>query len=175
MRMTSKELLNISIKDFNKMSAKELAKAINTLQSVANKRIKRFQEADVKSPALSKYLDRSTRYDGDATNINRLRSEFMSVKNFLESPTGSLRGYKKIKRQVTNTLLEHGVDIRNVSYDDFFELYEKLKDYDRYYSSKDFRYNTFEVLSEMMVDGQVVDFNELLNNLQQKYENSQGW
>ena len=174
--MTSKELLNISIKDFNKMSAKELSKAVNTLRSVANKRIKRFQEAGVKSPALTKFLERLNIYDGrEKTNINRLRSEFMSVKNFLESPTGSLRGYKKIKSQVTNTLLEHSVDISNVSYDDFFELYEKLKDYDRYYSSKDFRYNTFEVLSEMMVDGQVVDFNELLNNLQKKYENSQGW
>ena len=174
--MSSKELLNISIKDFNKMSAKELAKAVNTLKSTANKRIKRFKEAGVKSPALTKFLDRSNIYDSkDTTNINRLRSEFMSVKNFLESPTGSLRGYKKIKKQVTNTLLEHGVDIRNVSYDDFFELYEKLKDYDRYYSSKDFRYNTFDVLSEMMVDGQVVDFNELLNNLQQRYENTEGW
>lgn len=169
--MTSKELLNISIRDFNKMSAKELSKAVKTLQSVANKRIKRFTQACVKSPALSKFLDRSTRNDGIySTDINRLRSEFMSVKNFLEADTGSLRGYNKIKRQVTNTLLEHDIDIRDISYDDFFELYEKLKDYDRYYSSKDFRYNTFDVLSEMMVGGQVVDFNDLLANLQQRYE-----
>lgn len=174
--MTSKDLLNISIKEFNKMSTKELSKAVSTLQGVANKRVKRFHEAGVTSPALSKYEYRVHIADlRKETDINRIRSEFMSVKTFLESPTGSLRGYKKIKKDITNTLLEHGVDIRNVSYDDFFELYEKLKDYDRYYSSKDFRYNTFEVLSEMMVGCQVIDFNELMKNLQQRYENIQGW
>lgn len=96
--MTTSELLNLSSVEISKLKKPQLRKIVQTLASTSNKRLKRLQQKGISTPA-SRYVDKSGKFSTKGKNINQLRAEYIRAKNFLQSKTSTLKGYKRFSLQ----------------------------------------------------------------------------
>ena len=93
------ELINLDIGDISKLNRAELAKVVSQLGSAANKRVKRFEQKGIETPA-TKGLQRSGgNISVKGKNINQLRSEYVRAKTFLSAKTSTSKGFKTVKKQ----------------------------------------------------------------------------
>ena len=125
--MNIKDILEYDWDDIRKMKRSELGKAVTQLSSAANKRIKRFREAGVTSPAVSEERMFLERFSGKGKNLNQLRSEYVRLKEFLQSETSTLRGWNKVVKETTETLQGMGVNIPKEDVPGVMKLYGRLK------------------------------------------------
>ena len=145
--MTIKEIMNLSTDQFNKLTKSELRKATNQLVSAANKRIRRFEQADQKSPALSHVMEHGGRFSTRGKSFNQVRSEYARARRFLESETGNIRGARRVETRVISGLHNAGVDISPDQYNQFWSAYEKLKELNPEVADKRFKYMAMKELS----------------------------
>lgn len=96
-KKSTKDLLNINSDDLNKYSKSELSKIVSTLSSTANKRLKRFSDKGIETPATLSVSKSGGKFGSRGKTLNQLRSEFMRVKNFLGLKTSTVKGYQKVK------------------------------------------------------------------------------
>ena len=91
-RKTSSEIRSQSWKDIQQLSKKELKEQINTLNAVANKRIKRLQDKDLMSPAVQEIeqfrLKQSDTKQG-------LQKQLSQLTNFLDMKTSTIKGARE--------------------------------------------------------------------------------
>ena len=124
--MNIKEILDYDWSDIRKLSRSELAKVTSTLSSAANKRLKRFEQADETSPAYSQAM-KTGKFSVAGKNVNQLRAEFNRAKQFLESRTSTIRQWKVVQKETVNTLSSMGVNIPKEDVKEVMKLYGKLK------------------------------------------------
>lgn len=102
-KKTMGEIKAQSWKDIQQLSKRELKEQINTLNAVANKRIKRLQDRDLLSPAtreLEKFsLQKSYTKQG-------LQKQLSQLTNFLDMKTSTITGAKEYTK-FTNKLAEN--------------------------------------------------------------------
>ena len=169
--MTTKELLNLSSAEIAKLKKPQLRKVVQTLSSTANKRLKRLHQKDFSTPA-SRYAMKSGKFSTKGKNINQLRAEYVRAKNFLQSKTSTLRGYKQFKKEVQKNLSEKGINISNENLESIFNIYEKLKDINPSVAEKNLKYITLQEINEELQYGQTDEeiLNRINDNLSQIYE-----
>lgn len=169
--MTTSELLNLSSVEISKLKKPQLRKIVQILASTANKRLKRLHEKVISTPA-SRYANKSGKFSTKGKNINQLRAEYIRAKNFLQSKTSTLKGYKKFKKEVQKNLSEKGINISSDNLDQIFNIYEKLKDINPSVAEKNLKYITLQEINEELKDGQTEDeiLNRINDNLSQMYE-----
>ena len=109
------------------MKRSELAKVTSQLASAANKRLKRFKEKGVTSPAVSEERMFLERFSVKGKNLNQLRSEYVRVKEFLQSETSTLRGWNRVVQETTSTLHDMGVNIPKEHVPGVMKVYGRLK------------------------------------------------
>ena len=127
--MTTEEILNLNPYQIARLSEKELRKAINQLNSVANKRLARIERRHLElvSPAYQSVLV----YRGGRFRISEpgatkgvLRIDLGDVKRFLENKTSRIPGVKSNLnrlKEITGLKTEEEIN-------EFFKLYEKFKE-----------------------------------------------
>ncbi len=105
--MTTKDLLNLDPDAINRMSRKELAKVVSQMAATANKRLQRLSETDIGqlSPAYTRTQSRAYttakggRFGTKGKTLNQLRNEYKAAKSFLESKTGSVKGWEATREK----------------------------------------------------------------------------
>ena len=169
--MTTSELLNLSSVEISKLKKPQLRKIVQTLVSTSNKRLKRLQQKGISTPA-SRYANKSGKFSTKGKNINQLRAEYIRAKNFLQSKTSTLKGYKQFKKEVQKSLAEKGINISSDNLEPIFNIYEKLKDINPSVAEKNLKYATLQEISEELKDGQTEDeiLSRINDNLSQIYE-----
>lgn len=114
--------------DVQKMTRRELAKAVSALSSAANKRLQRLEsiEAGMLSPAYQSQMKTGvTRFTAKDKNINQLRNEFKNVTGFLNLKTSTVSGFSKY---VKNIEKHTGYGFSNAEeLSDFLTLFGKLR------------------------------------------------
>ena len=99
-KKTSSEIRSQSWKEIQQLSKRELKEQINTLNAVANKRIKRLQDRDLMSPAVKEIeqfrLKQSETKQG-------LQKQLSQLTNFLDMKTSTITGAKEYTK-FTDTL-----------------------------------------------------------------------
>ena len=167
--MTTSELLNLSSVEISKLKKPQLRKIVQTLASTSNKRLKRLQQKGISTPA-SRYVNKSGKFSTKGKNINQLRAEYIRAKNFLQSKTSTLKGYKQFKKEVQKNLSEKGISSDNL--EPIFNIYEKLKDINPSVAEKNLKYVTLQEISEELKDGQTEYeiLSRINDNLSQMYE-----
>lgn len=172
--MTTKEILNLSSAEISKLKKPQLRKAVQILSSAANKRLKRLEQKGVSTPA-TRYANKTGRFSTKGKNINQLRAEFIRVKNFMESKTSTLTGYKKFKKEVQNKLINKGIKISSENIDNVFKIYEKIKDMDSSVAERSLKYTVLQEINEMIIDKQDEQtiLEKIANNLNALYEQEQ--
>ena len=116
--MTTSELLNLSSVEISKLKKPQLRKIVQTLASTSNKRLKRLQQKGISTPA-SRYVNKSGKFSTKGKNINQLRAEYIRAKNFLQSKTSTLKGYKQFKKEVQMIYEPAGYPVCFTDYHDF--------------------------------------------------------
>lgn len=149
--MGIKDILSMGLNEFNKLKESQLRSLTNKLVSAANKRVRRFEAAGEKSPALSK-VEREGIFSTRNKSFNELRQEFARTRRFLQSETGNLRGARRVQNQVINNLNRSGVSITRDQYNAFFDAYEKLKQQNPEVAERRFKYMAMKEISDRIND-----------------------
>ena len=149
--MGIKDILSMGLNEFNKLKESQLRSLTNKLVSAANKRVRRFEAAGEKSPALSK-VEQEGIFSTRNKSFNELRQEFARTRRFLQSETGNLRGARRVQNQVINNLNRSGVNITRDQYNAFFDAYEKLKQQNPEVAERRFKYMAMKEISDRIND-----------------------
>ena len=90
--------------------------------------------------------------------------------------TSTVHGAQAVRREVIQKLRkEHNIKITNKQYNDFFKVYERLKEVDSTVSNKLMKYNVFEEISNVLDGASVEDaVDEMRNRLTEIYQQSVG-
>ena len=176
--MTIKDILSIGLNEFNKLKESQLRSLTGKLVSAANKRVRRFEAAGEKSPALSQ-VEQEGMFSTRNKSFNEVRQEFARARRFLTSETGNIRGARRVRNRVIENLRRTGVDISQDQYNIFFEAYEKLKQRDPAVAEKRFKYLAMREISNRIDDemdpAEVVealsrDFNSIYESAEEEEE-----
>lgn len=176
-KMSLKSLTDLSERELSSLSHNELSKVVSRLSQVANKRITRLSKSDVFSSAYEGFRGRG---EGRFTAKNKtdfdLKKEFLRVKDFLNMETSTVHGAQSVRREVIQKLKkEHNIKITNKKYNDFFKVYERLKEVDSTVSNKLMKYNVFEEISNVLDDSNIDEtVDEMRNRLTEIYQKSVG-
>ena len=168
--MTTKQILNMGISDFNRMDRRELSKAVSTLASTANKRIASLRKSGVASSAYNKAMS-GGRFGAKGKNVQQLRGEFVRVRSFLTAETSTVKGAKGVMANTIRSLRDRGVQIDADNYNKFFDAYERLKRIDPSVSNKALRYKVFDEIANT-IDGVDTDtvVQTIMDKLSEIYE-----
>lgn len=124
------DILNMDIRDFNKLGLSDLRKVVGRLVSAVNKRVRRFMKSGISTPATRSLEKSGGMLSTKDKDLNQLRTEFARGRNFLEMETSSRKGYEDVQKKTIQTLQERGVDLTTDELDDVLEVYGRLKDID---------------------------------------------
>lgn len=115
--MTTEQILQLNIRDLEKLSEKELRVAVSTLRSTSRKRYERVVESELYSPsveALRKSATQEIFTPLRGMDITQLRNEFKRYRGFLKSPTSTVKGARKSNKKLRETTAEvTGVDFED--------------------------------------------------------------
>ena len=112
---------------------KENRKKISRLVSLANKRLKRLENAGLNdSPAYQKWVEAGAeKFSVKGKDHNELQRELSRLKNFIESETSTVRGVNNVLKQMAQNT---GIEYSNMqelkdNAKTFFELSSKVEQY----------------------------------------------
>ena len=112
---------------------KENRKKISRLVSLANKRLKRLENAGLNdSPAYQKWVESGAeKFSVKGKDHNELQRELSRLKNFIESETSTVRGVNNVLKQMAQNT---GIEYSNMqelkdNAKTFFELFSKVEQY----------------------------------------------
>lgn len=124
------DILNMDIRDFNKLGLSDLRKVVGRLVSAVNKRIRRFMNAGVSTPATRALEKSGGMLSTKGKDLNQLRTEYARGRDFLNMETSSHKGFEEVQKKTVETLKDRGVDVTTDELDDIFEVYGRLKEID---------------------------------------------
>ena len=174
---TTKELLNIDIKDFNALSRSDLSKLVLRLGSTANKRLNSFMKIDVETPATYQMNESGGLVTTKGKSLNQLRAEYVRTKNFLMAETSTRKGFNYFKKTTMDRL--EMADINNISdkqFNKMWKAFEIIKKESPATYDKLYKYEIIEdIAKNVMKDGRVSAKNiakKVTKRLTQIYEDA---
>jgi len=99
--MNLNQMMNLSQREIERMSRRELAKVISGMRSVARKRIERLEKAETYSPAYTNIIASGGIPTVKGMDVVALRNEYKRYKHFLSLKTSTVKGakqYEKVNR-----------------------------------------------------------------------------
>lgn len=124
--MRINDILNLTPKDINSMSAKELRKIVSTMRRTSSQRLKRLEKVGLKR---KNQVKRTTNLK--KLNVNQLRAEWKHEYNFLSSKTSTVRGSKEELKNLANKLslnFEESAKEISEQIKNIFNLYDEVKE-----------------------------------------------
>lgn len=121
------DILDLDWDTVGRMKEKELSKIVSTMASAANKRLRRFEQANDVSPAVRYAEKGGGKFSVAGKNLNELRHEFSRVKTFLEEKTSTLRQWNKTVRETQRTLADMDVHIPREDLREVMKIYGSIK------------------------------------------------
>ena len=128
--MTIKDLLDMDIRKLNKLTRAELSKIVTQLGSAANKRYKRLNSKNMKTPAIKALKKSGGKISVRGKNINQLRSEYIRATNFLRAKTSTISGAKKVVKMFEKRI---GGKLTVDQVKTFWNVYNRIAEYDPYF------------------------------------------
>ena len=115
----------------NKLSTKNLKSITSRLVSSANKRLKRIEKANLTELNVPyKKVMESGKFSVKGKNRNQVLQEYARVKEYLESKTSSLSGYKSYRQKVKDRL---GVpEMSDEEELEFWDMYNYINEHSKY-------------------------------------------
>lgn len=128
------EVRDYTLSKVMSMSRKELAKATSTLAQAGNKRLKRFKEKNITTPATEYIKKHGGRFSTKGKDLEQLREEFQRAKDFLSKETSTIKGFRNWENKIADTLKTNaGIDYNALTERQkrkFWKAYSKLEELD---------------------------------------------
>lgn len=160
------------------MSRKDLAKATSTLAQAGNKRLKRFQEKNITTPATEYIKKHGGRFSTKGKDLEQLREEFQRAKDFLDKETSTIKGFRSWENKIADTLKTNaGIDYNALTERQkrkFWKAYSKLEELDaaNVYGAK-YRTSINEIYTAVKGGLRYKDIDDFVSNMNKKiYEES---
>ena len=150
--MSVQDILNMDIDTFNKLNTSDLRKVVGRLVSAGNKRLRSFERAGERSPATRHVAKSGGSFSTKGKDLNALRSEYTRAKNFMQAKTGTLKGWKQVKKETIASLKKHGVEMTESQFDDVWTAYEDLKELSPEVSNRGLKYSVLKDVADMVTD-----------------------
>ena len=162
-RLTAKQVLAWTPAQFRAADERTLRRAVQALADAGNKRLKDFERKGEKGPAYSYIMNPGRdsrvgsrrglgRFSTKGKDFHELQSEFVRARNFMQSETGTVAGWRKTKKSIIKALQKSGVSINSENFDDVWEAYQDLKDLDPSVSERDLKYKTLDAIAVELTD-----------------------
>lgn len=150
--MSVQYILNMDINTFNKLNTSDLRKVVGRLVSAGNKRLRSFERAGESSPATRHVSKSGGMFSTKGKDLNALRAEYARAKNFLQSKTGTRKGWKQVKKETIAGLKKHGVEMTDSQFNDFWKSYEDLKELSPEVANRGLKYSVLKDVADMVTD-----------------------
>lgn len=131
--MTTQQILNLTQRELERMTEKELRQAVSVLRSTSRKRYERLVEADVYSQSAIA-LHRSSGSGGVFPTVKNmdtitLLNEQKRYKQFLTSKTSTVKGARKTQNKTKNLIedLSGGKEFTDEEITEIFLMADELK------------------------------------------------
>lgn len=131
--MTTMDIALMGQRELQKLTEKELKRAVSTLRSSSRKRYERLIDSEIYSESVEALRKSSIGYDSVLPTIKgmdktQLYNEFKRYKNFLLSKTSTVRGAKKSQKAKQKVIKEiTGVDLDSDDMRKFYSIYDEAK------------------------------------------------
>lgn len=174
---TVEDILNIPLKDLNKMTESQLRTVVGRLVSAGNKRMRRFLAKKGKLPYRVEgyYSYDKMKFSTVGKDRQELMEEFKRAKAFMKSETTSLKGTKKVEKKVKQSLKKYGVNLSDLSpedYERFWAVYKVLRE--RHPDIKyvrGYKYQVFDTIKSVLPGDSTIDLNEIINRMESELQN----
>lgn len=125
--LSIEDILKMDYDKILKMNEKDLKRVTSRLVSSANKRLVRLEKSEIgkNSPQYQNYKERGTKFSVKGKNRAQTLKEFKALKTFHESKTGSVRGFKKVRKQQAERLGE--IKLTEYQNNRFWKVYHELE------------------------------------------------
>lgn len=150
--MSIQDILNMDIETFNKLNKADLQKVVGRLVSAGNKRLRSFERAGESSPATRHVQKSGGKFSTKGKDLNALRAEYTRAKNFMQSKTGTRKGWKQVKKETIQGLKKQGVNMTESQFDDVWRAYEELKELSPEVANRGMKYAVLKDVADMVTD-----------------------
>lgn len=150
--MSIQDILNMDNKTFNSLNTSDMRKVVGRLVSAGNKRLRSFERARESSPATRHVAKSGGAFSTKGKDLNALRSEYTRAKNFLQSKTGTRKGWKQVKKETIAGLKKKGVEMSEQQFNDVWKAYEDLKELSPEVANRGLKYSVLKDVADMVTD-----------------------
>lgn len=150
--MSVQDILNMDIKTFNKLNTSDLRKVVGRLVSAGNKRLRSFERAGESSPATRHVEKSGGAFSTKGKDLNALRAEYTRAKNFMQSKTGTRKGWKQVKKETIQGLRKHGVEMSENQFENVWTAYEDLKEISPEVANRGLKYSVLKDVADMVTN-----------------------
>lgn len=150
--MTVQDILNMDNKTFNSLNTSDMRKVVGRLVSAGNKRLRSFERAGESSPATRYVAKSGGAFSTKGKDLNALRAEFTRAKNFMQAKTGTLKGWKQVKKETIAGLKKQGVEMTEQQFNDVWKAYEDLKELSPEVANRGLKYSVLKDVADMVTD-----------------------
>lgn len=159
--MTTKEIMEMSFDDLNRLKFNDLKELTKILSKTANRRIRTIVDRYEKTPAIEGMIESGGRFSvSGIKTLNAMRKEFSRVRNFLQDQTSTVRGVEKWKdNSIEQLAKQKGINISRTDFDLIYKRLSDLKKFDKKYGENLMKYtylrmteNNFEKYAKMTTE-----------------------
>lgn len=134
-------LLNMSLREFAGLTKTQLRQVVSRLADTANKRFARVVGSKYESLAARQVIESGGKFTTRGKGLEELQAEYMRVRDFLKSPTSTIKGARAAENEAIATMRDvYGDDLTGVDIRSLIDNYYKLQDYDEEYQAQKLRY-----------------------------------
>lgn len=148
--MSIQDIVNMDIDTFNKLNTSDLRKVVGRLVSAGNKRLRSFERAGESSPATRHVATSGGVFSTKGKDLNALRAEYTRAKNFLQSKTGTRKGWKQVKNETIAGLKKQNVEMTEQQFNDVWKAYEELKELSPEVANRGLKYAVLKDVADMV-------------------------
>ena len=134
-------LLNMSLREFAGLAKTQLRQVVSRLADTANKRFARVSGSKYESLAARQVVESGGKFSTRGKGLEELQAEYMRVRDFLKSPTSTIKGARAAENEAIKTIKDiYGDDLTGVDIRSLIDDYYKLQNYDEEYQAQRLRY-----------------------------------
>lgn len=172
------DILNMDIDKLSRMNRRELAKVVSQLSSSANKRLRRLEQQGLTDSYAYNKAQTVGDFSVKGKNTNQLRKEFARVRDFINSKTSSVKGYKKFLGEVSTRVSGGNKSIGKKVYGDlglrkqFWSVYNRVKEsYPSLFGSKGDSTRMQELIALILADNADKSDDDIMNIVRENINN----
>ena len=173
--MTTKEILEMSFDDLNKLKFSDLKELTKRLSKTANRRIRTIVDRYEKTPAIQGMIQSGGKFGvRDAKTLNQTRREFARARNFLIDKTTTVKGVEEWKTNSIAQLADkRGINISRDKFDVIYKTLSDLQDIDKKFEENLMKYTYLEMMEQNFDEYAKMTTEQLHSEVLKYYEQSE--